>query len=311
MLAHQVHHVVHRLDTVERRAAAIGRAGRVRRDAAEPDLGADVGQRAGLAHGIAIAGVPRHHRVDLVEQARTEHVDLAGAALLGGGAEELDRPRPPAGQPVLHRNRRRRRGRAEQVMAAAVARCVLDQRLALRGGRLRQARQGIELADDADDRCAAAERGDERRGDVGHPGLHREPRGRELLLQEGAALRFLIAHFGQRPDPHGDVAVRVGARIDRRQHVAGAGRLPRGRRGGEGRDDQSHDERRASGHGTLHSITGGARHCNRVRVSTDHTAYESRRRSWRAMSVHQKSPSTRSTPAGRRPRASGCLCSRS
>ena len=66
VLAHQVDHGVHRFDAVERRAAAVRRARRVRRHAAEAELGGDVGQRARRARprcGPRHATRPRHrHR---------------------------------------------------------------------------------------------------------------------------------------------------------------------------------------------------------------------------------------------------------
>src|SRR6185295_11648912 len=65
---------------------------------------------------------------------------------------------------------------------------------------LRQSGQRVELADDADDRLAGAEGRDERGRDAGDAGSHLEPGRLELLLQQRAALLFLIADFGEAPD---------------------------------------------------------------------------------------------------------------
>ena len=49
--------------------------------------------------------------------------------------------------------------------------------------------------------------------------------------------------------------------------------------------------------------------CSSRPESTLQTAKESRRRSWRAISVHQNRPSTASVSRGNAPRSSGTLCS--
>ena len=75
--------------------------------------------------GVAIAGMPRHHGVDVVEQTGAQHVDLARAAFFGGRAVEAQRAAAlVGGQPVLDGDRRGGRGGAEQVMAAAMSRAV-------------------------------------------------------------------------------------------------------------------------------------------------------------------------------------------
>ena len=65
---------------------------------------------------------------------------------------------------------------------------------------LRQAGQRVELAEDADDGLAGAERRDERRGDAGDARAHLNPGRPQLLLQQRAALLFLIADLGEAPD---------------------------------------------------------------------------------------------------------------
>ena len=91
-----------------------------------------------------------HHRIHVVKQAGAQHVDLAGTAFLGRGAIEAQGAGALVGdQPFLHRDGRRRRGGAEQVMATAVPGAFGHQRAAIRLGGLRQPGQGVELADDA------------------------------------------------------------------------------------------------------------------------------------------------------------------
>ncbi len=66
-----------------------------------------------------------HGNVDIVEEARADHVDLARAPLFCGRPINADATRR-AGvfQPVADRDRRRDRARAEQVVATGVA-CAL------------------------------------------------------------------------------------------------------------------------------------------------------------------------------------------
>ena len=179
VLAHHVDHVVHRFDRVERRAAAVGRRGGVRRDAAKAELAGDVGGRARRARLVAIARMPRHDGVHVLEQARREPCRPCPSRLLqpacrSSGSCPAWRV---ASQPVLHRDGGGQRAGAEQVVAAAVAGAVLDERLARAGLRLlRQAGQRVELADDADDRLAGSPRRDKcgrrcprRRADTSNP----------------------------------------------------------------------------------------------------------------------------------------------
>ena len=229
VLAHHVHHVVHGLDRVERRPPALRRRRRVRRDAVEAELGVDDGEVRRRARVVAIAGMPRDHRVDVLEQPVANHVDLAGAALLRRRAEIAQRPRMSGREPFLDGDRRRQRSGAEQVVPAPVAwRVVLD-RVTVRGLRfLRQAGQRVELADDADHRLAGTERRDERGGHAGDAGGHLEAGGLQLLLQQRAALRLLKADFGEAPDLLRDAGVFVAPRVDGAQHrraIVGGRRL--------------------------------------------------------------------------------------
>jgi hypothetical protein len=110
------------------------------------------------------------------------------------------------------------------------------------GGGLRQARQGIEFAHNADDGGTTAPRRDKRRRDLRDAGRHRKPRARELFLQQCAAARLLIADLGKRPDLHRDVGIRVGLRVDRSRHRMRVGWLRvehTGKQNGQGEDDNN------------------------------------------------------------------------
>ena len=104
-------------------------------------------------------------------------------------------------------------------MAASVSGAVLLDRVMRSGLRfLRQPRQRVEFADDADDRFPGSERGDKCRGNVGDAGAHLEAGGFQLLLQERAALYFLIADFREAPDVFGDARIVVAPRIHSLRH---------------------------------------------------------------------------------------------
>ncbi len=177
---------------------------------------------ARLVDGLGSFDCPGCHgdrRVHVVEQAGAHHVALGAAAFLGGGPVEADRARAPAGrEPVLHRDGRRHRAGAEQVVAAAVAGRPFRDRLPLRHRGLRQPRQGVELADERDDRLAAPIAGHERGRDVGHPRLDGEAGRRQFLLEQGAAPGLEIAELGEIPNLHRHVGVLGAPRVEALQH---------------------------------------------------------------------------------------------
>ena len=83
---------------------------------------------------------------------------------------------------------RQRRAAPQQVVAAAMAVTAGDPRLLRRFCLLRQPRQRVELAHDADHRLAAAPLGDERRRHVGHALPDPEARLPQLLHEQAALL---------------------------------------------------------------------------------------------------------------------------
>ena len=207
----------------------------VRGDAVKAELGVDhrqVRRRAGV---VAIAWMPPDDGVNVPEQAVADHVDLAGAAFLRRRAEVAQRAGMSGREPILHRDRGRERSGAEQVVAAAVARRAVLDGVMIRGLRfLRQPGQRVELADDPDHGLAGAEGRDKRGGNAGDASGHLKAGGLELLLQQRAALRLLVADLGEAPDLLRDAGVLLTLRVDTPKHrlAVGGGRRLRG----QGRD---------------------------------------------------------------------------
>ena len=155
VLAHELHAVAHEHDGVERGAPARGSHGCVRGHAVEVELGRYHGQLAAVADGVAGAGMPVQHHVNVAERAVAYHVHLARAALFGRSAVVTQRSLDVVGLHVLlERDGRQRCARAEQVVSATVAGGTCFHRIARGHGLLRESGQRVELAEDADDRLA-------------------------------------------------------------------------------------------------------------------------------------------------------------
>ena len=184
----------HHHHRVERRAALVRRAGRVRGDALEAELRGDDRERAGARGDVAVVRVPVQDDVGVVEEAGAHHVDLAVAALFGRRAVVAD----GAGQLArlelrLDGQRRRQRRDAQQVVAAAVPGRASHPRLLFRARSPATTRQRVELAHDPDHRLAAAPRGDKSRRHAGHALVDAKARGLQLVAQQRRALRLLVA----------------------------------------------------------------------------------------------------------------------
>jgi hypothetical protein len=170
-------------------------------------------------------------RVHILEQAATHHVDLAATTLLrrravdadlGAGASVLE--------PLLHRNGRRHRGRAEQMMAASVSRGLVGDRLALGLSSLREARQRVHLRENRDHRSliAAAAR-NEGGWNSRYTGLDPETGRLEFILQERRGLGLHVAKLRRRPDLERDLrhARRIGVDVVDELRLVLAGELCR------------------------------------------------------------------------------------
>jgi hypothetical protein len=151
---------------------------------------------------FCVVGVPVQGGVDVVEQARAHQIDLARTTLLGRRAVDAQFALDVVlDHPLLERDGRADRGRAEQVVAAAVAGDLARNAGLHRVMGLGQARQGVELGEDGDDGAGAVlEAGDEGGRHAGHAGLYLEAGGLQLLLQHGRALGLLVADLGEAPD---------------------------------------------------------------------------------------------------------------
>ena len=162
-------------------------------------------------HGVAAAAIARPEaaaavvvddRVHVPEKAGPDHVRPAGDDLLGGGAEDLDRPRELELVHGLLDGDGGRGGRgAHRVVAAAVAgRAVHQGILGRHPPFLRQHGQGIKFAEQADHGLPGAVAGDEAGRHAGQAPLDGEAGLFQGIGQELRGTEFLQAQFGIGPD---------------------------------------------------------------------------------------------------------------
>src|SRR5574338_728410 len=104
------------------------------------------------------------------------------------------------------------------MVTAPVARRAILARLALGYRFLREAGERIEFADDPHHRVTRAIGRHKGGRHLRHAGCHLEPRARQLLLQERAALRFLEPELGEAPDLHRHVGVRGSSGVELGEH---------------------------------------------------------------------------------------------
>ena len=212
VLAHEVHHEVHGLHPIKG-GPALGRGrSRVGGLAVEAEPGRLVGRAARSRRVIAIRRMPMQHDIDVIEQSGARHVYLAGTALFRRCAVNPHFARPPDSRQPIRQGCARGDGRAaEQVMATGMAGAVGGAWRPLGAGRLGEARQGVELGQDADDWRARSPRRRERRGHVRHAALHGEAPPREEIRQAPGAPLLLIAELRELPNVlgHGDGAFLV------------------------------------------------------------------------------------------------------
>ncbi len=108
---------------------------------------------------------------------------------------------------MAHGHRGRGGRRAEQVVAAPVARAVRHNRtMRCRAALLAEAGQRVKLPEQRDHRGALPVGRDERRRHPGDAALHREPGGLERVRERGAAARLVQAQLGRLPDSVGELA---------------------------------------------------------------------------------------------------------
>jgi len=144
--------------------------------------------------------------VDIFEQPRAHHEDLARAAFFGGRAVIAQCARDVIRLHIfLHGHRSKSRPGSEQVVPAPVTRRVRNNGLTLRERLLRESGQRVELTQDSNNRLAMPIAGDKGSGLAGHAGFHREACPFELALEQRGTLVFVIAELGIIPELFGDL----------------------------------------------------------------------------------------------------------
>jgi hypothetical protein len=202
VLAQVVDADVHQHRAVERAAAVVGVARAVGGDAVEVHLERVHREAAAVGpDAVDVGGVPGDRGVEVVEGAGAGHVGLAGQRLLGRAAVVAH----GAGDAVRAHGRLHGEGRAEradavEVVAAAVAGAAGDELAALGRRVLREARQRVVLAEDADDRCALAPGGDEGRVHPADAPGDGEAVRRQLVGDQLRGEPLLEADLGALPD---------------------------------------------------------------------------------------------------------------
>lgn len=152
--------------------------------------------------------------VYVFEEAGADHVDLAGAAFLGGCAVVAEGAgRVVLGHEVLDGNGGEGGTGAEEIVSAAVAGSSADDGFAGGDGLLGETGEGVEFAQNCDDGLAGAVGGDEAGGFVGYSTLDGEAGFFELVLEEGGAFILVVAEFGEAPDVFGDLFVLGGVGV--------------------------------------------------------------------------------------------------
>jgi len=195
----------HQLHRIQRRPAQMRGRGSMGRPASKGEIHPRVGQRQRIIHPRHAAGVPCHRRIHIIERPVAHHEGLGRPTLFCRAAIIAHAARR-AGflQPVLDGTSRQQRGRAQQVVPAAMPVAArLDLLAIVDPCLLAQARQGIVFAQNRDDRPACprlAHHGRRNAHDIlGHP--------KALGLQHrgmfGAGLEFAIQQLGHTPDPVG------------------------------------------------------------------------------------------------------------
>ena len=152
---HVVHADAHQLGGVQCAASQMRGSGGVAGASGEGEVDPRIGEADGLVHAGQARRMPRDRDVHVGEGAVAHHEALGGAALLCRAAV-IAHPAGDAvgGQPLLHRRRREQGGRAEQVVAAAMAHAAIaiDQPGFGQAGLLAQSRERVVFTEDGDHR---------------------------------------------------------------------------------------------------------------------------------------------------------------
>jgi len=183
----------------------------------EQELGGSDGQRAAVRHGVAVGRMPVQNHIDIAKKSRADHVDLAVAALFGGRTVISQCPRHAIVRHVLFESHRcEGRSGSQKVMAAAMARPRGYQRITVGHGSLRETRQRVEFAENADDGLAFAIGGDEGGRLLRHACLDAEAGLLQIALQKSRALFFVVAQLRILPDRFGSLRILGAVLVDER-----------------------------------------------------------------------------------------------
>ncbi len=206
VLAHVIDADIHQLDRVERRAAKMRRSGGVAGTAGELKIHAGVGERQRLVDPRHRRWVPGDSDVGVIESAGAHHERFRRAAFLRGTAIIAHAPRHlVGGKPILHRCCGEQRGRAEQVVAAAMAMATRYHLFAFGKARdLAQAGQSVVFTEDGDDRSAFTGLTHDGGWDVREIFLHPEAEPLQHLGMLGNRPILGIGDLGNLPDPIGE-----------------------------------------------------------------------------------------------------------
>ncbi len=216
-----------------------------------------------------VARMPRERNVEVVEETGAHHVHLAAHRLLGRRAIETHRAAELAGGDQLLDGKSGAEARGpEQIVPATVARRSLHQRLGGRLGALRDAGQCVVLAQDADDRAAFPETGDEGGRHFSDAPFDLEALRFRVVREERGRTGFAERRFGKGPDLVGKFNELRPVGVD-----GCHGRLLGGlhlcgdrRRGGENTDQQAGERA-----GLCHDVDSPAMSIRRLEATTSPT----------------------------------------
>ena len=147
--------------------------------------------------------MPGDGDVGVVKGARAHHEGLGGAAFLGRAAVITHAAgHLVLGKPILHRGGGEQRGRAQQIVAAAMAMAAgLDRAMLGDAGLLAQARQRIIFAHEGDDGTALAPFAHHGGGNAGDILGDAKTLMAQFGQMLGGGARLGVADLGHRPDP--------------------------------------------------------------------------------------------------------------
>ncbi len=189
--------------------------------AGEGEVDAGVGERQRRRDAVEAVGVPGDGDVDVVEGAGLDHEGLAAAALLGRAAVIAHAARQPGRlEVVLERRGGQECGRAQEVVAAAVAVAAGLERARLGDVRLlAQAGQRVVFAEDGDDGPAPAGLAHDRGRQPGDGGGHVEALGAQRFLVRFGRAVLVVEQLRGLPHPVGQLLEGRRPGIDAMPHL--------------------------------------------------------------------------------------------